>query len=260
MAILQVNAPSNTLLRTVTFNVVLPMDKLEEKTEAKLPTLYLLHGMFGSHEDWLTGTRVARWAGERGIAVVMPSGENRFYVDDAKSGEGYGAFIGEELPAMCRKMFPLSGKREDTAIAGLSMGGYGAMRNGLKYADTFGHVAALSAAFLLDRPSLVPGDDDSPSFVQRPGYYEAVFGDPAALPGSDKDYRALALAAKENGNLPNLYIACGTEDELLGTNRAYHRFLTEQDIPVTYEESPGGHDWDFWDTYIKKVLDWLAMG
>ena len=98
----------------------------------------------------MNGTRIQAWAEANDLAVIMPSGENRFYLDDEKSGELYGEFIGKELVEFTRKLFPLSDKREDTFIAGLSMGGYGAIRNGLKYAENFGCVIGLSAALVHD--------------------------------------------------------------------------------------------------------------
>ena len=138
MAIIEVNFISQCLMRTVTFNAIIPADKFGPQAAAQqkpFKTLYLLHG-------------IQAWAEANDLAVIMPSGENRFYLDDEKSGERYGEFIGRELVEFTRKLFPLSDRREDTFIAGLSMGGYGALRNGLKYAETFGCVAGLSSALI----------------------------------------------------------------------------------------------------------------
>ena len=141
MAIIEVNFISKCLMRVVTFNAIIPVDKFgpqaENAEQKPLKTLYLLHGIFGNYTDWVNGTRIQAWAEANDLAVIMPSGENRFYLDDEKSGELYGEFIGKELVEFTRKLFPLSDKREDTFIAGLSMGGYGAIRNGLKYAENF---------------------------------------------------------------------------------------------------------------------------
>ena len=135
MALVQVNFISKMLSRTVTFNAIIPLDKIsfgeEEVAEEKpLKTLYLLHGAFGNYTDYLSGTRIQRWAEEHNLAVIMPSGENQFYVDKPSRGENYGAYVADELVEFTRKMFPLSHKKEDTFIAGLSMGGYGALING----------------------------------------------------------------------------------------------------------------------------------
>ena len=179
MAIIEVNFISKCLMRVVTFNAIIPVDKFgpqaENAEQKPLKTLYLLHGIFGNYTDWVNGTRIQAWAEANDLAVIMPSGENRFYLDDEKSGELYGEFIGKELVEFTRKLFPLSDKREDTFIAGLSMGGYGAIRNGLKYAENFGCVIGLSAALVHD--TWKDADNSAPIFTFRRNYYEAVFGE-----------------------------------------------------------------------------------
>lgn len=153
MALLQVNYLSKALFRTVPLYVILPSDKIDYRTfdyangkTKKYKTLYLLHGLLGDCSDWVNGTRIRRWAEEKNLAVVMPSGDNAFYIDYPKTKNNYSDFIGRELVEVTRNMFPLSDKREDTYIAGLSMGGYGALRNGIVYSDTFSHVAGFSSA------------------------------------------------------------------------------------------------------------------
>lgn len=262
MAIIEVNFISKCLMRTVTFNAIIPVDKFgpqaENAEQKPLKTLYLLHGIFGNYTDWVSGTRIQAWAEANDLAVIMPSGENRFYLDDEKSGELYGEFIGKELVEFTRKLFPLSDKREDTFIAGLSMGGYGAIRNGLKYAENFGCVIGLSAALVHD--TWKDADNSAPIFTFRRNYYEAVFGEYDKVKGSDKDPKALLLKLKEEGRpVPKMYLCCGTEDGLVTANRDFRDFLNENGVDLTYVEGPGKHDWVFWDTYIKKVLDWLPL-
>lgn len=262
MAIIEVNFISKCLMRTVTFNAIIPVDKFgpqaENAEQKPLKTLYLLHGIFGNYTDWVNGTRIQAWAEANDLAVIMPSGENRFYLDDEKSGELYGEFIGKELVEFTRKLFPLSDKREDTFIAGLSMGGYGAIRNGLKYAESFGCVIGLSAALVHD--TWKDADNSAPIFTFRRSYYEAIFGEYDKVKGSDKDPKALLLKLKEEGRpVPKMYLCCGTEDGLVTANRDFRDFLNENGVDLTYVEGPGKHDWVFWDTYIKKVLDWLPL-
>lgn len=113
MALIQVNFISNTLKRTVPLQVILPVDKGDgsrffNDPQRKYPTLYLLHGLFGNCTDWVSNTRVQMWAEEKNLAVVMPSGDNSFYVDQPGPNSDYGAFIGEELVELTRRMFPLS--------------------------------------------------------------------------------------------------------------------------------------------------------
>lgn len=262
MAIIEVNFISKCLMRTVTFNAIIPVDKFgpqaENAEQKPLKTLYLLHGIFGNYTDWVNGTRIQAWAEANDLAVIMPSGENRFYLDDEKSGELYGEFIGKELVEFTRKLFPISDKREDTFIAGLSMGGYGAIRNGLKYAENFGCVIGLSAALVHD--TWKDADNSAPIFTFRRNYYEAIFGEYDKVKGSDKDPKALLLKLKEEGRpVPKMYLCCGTEDGLVTANRDFRDFLNENGVDLTYVEGPGKHDWVFWDTYIKKVLDWLPL-
>ena len=189
----------------------------------------------------------------------MPSGENMFYIDQPASHNLYGRFIGEELVAVTRAMFPLSDRREDTFIAGLSMGGYGALRNGLKYCETFGCVAGLSSAMVIDSvEEAVQGG--GLFFTTRP-YLESVFGDLGAVRDSDKDPARLAADLVYcDRPRPRVYMACGTEDGLLAGNRVLQDRLRGVGLDVTYEEGPGNHDWDFWNRYIGHVLDWLPLG
>lgn len=264
MALIQINFMSKSLMRTVPLHAIIPVDKLEfpgapKKEKKPFKTLYLLHGIFGNYTDWATSTRIQRWAQDNDLAVIMPSGDNHFYVDQPETNEMYGEFIGKELVEFTRELFPLSHKREDTFIAGLSMGGYGALRNGLKYHDTFGYIGALSSALVLE--GAINSTEDAPTFMGRRSYFRSIFGDLDQLRGSDKDYFALIRTLKEQGaDIPKLYVCCGTEDFLLDANREYSEFLKQQQVDFTYEEGPGAHDWDFWDAYIKKFLDFLPLG
>lgn len=261
MALIQVNLLSQCLMRTVPVNVILPVDKLTfpgqpVREEKPYKTLYLLHGVFGSYIDWVAGTRIQRFAEEHDLAVVMPSGDNAFYVDQPAGNNYYGEFVGRELVELTRKMFPLSRKREDTFIGGLSMGGYGAMRNGLKYSDTFGCIAALSGAFHLEE--MASRTQDSGFMLQNKSYAEACFGDLSQLLTSDKNPKRLATQLQKDGKpIPKIYMACGDHDSLLPDNRQMADFLRTCGADVTFEVGPGAHEWDFWDTYIKKAIEWL---
>ncbi|MCL2560014.1 MAG: esterase family protein [Turicibacter sp.] len=264
MAWIQCNFFSTSLMRTVPINVIVPTDKMvfgqEEQQEAKpFKTLYLLHGIFGNYTDWVSGTRIQSWAQDKNIVVVMPSGENRFYVDQDIPGEKYGTFIQKELVEFTRKTFPLSHKKEDTFIGGLSMGGYGAIINGLHAPDVFGAVCALSAATIIgSHDHLEYGAED---IFRSRNYHEMVFGDLDKVVGSNKDYIAVAeQLVKSEQELPKFYVACGTEDFLFDSNVVFKDKLIELGFDVTWVQDTGGHDWPFWDKYIKKTLDWLPLG
>ena len=261
MAYLQMNLYSQSLMRTVPVNVILPVENQYVPGTAKgqevcFKTLYLLHGVMGNHMDWVNGTRIQRFATEKNLAVVMPAGENAFYVDHKESYKRYGEFVGEELVELTRRMFPLSRKREDTFIGGLSMGGYGAMRNGLKYHETFGCIVSLSGAFLIDE--MPEYGEDAPMFFRRASFVKDCFGDLTALQESDKNPKYLIRKLKEAGaEIPRIYMACGEQDELLVHNQDFADFLKKQGVNFVFEAGPGNHEWDFWDTYIKKAIDWL---
>ncbi len=253
MAIIHASFLSKSLFRTVDITVILPVDKIfaQPSEEKPFKTLYLLHGLLGSQYDWISGTRIERWAMAKNLAVVMPAGENGFYIDQKETGRNYGEFIGEELVAMTRKMFPLSKNREDTFIGGLSMGGYGAMRNGLKYSDTFSHIISLSGALQLF-------EDEKETGVGTIASELSNFGDYQEALRSDRNPKNM-IFDKKFTHKPKVFMAVGSEDTLLLANRIYQRYLKENGFSLTYYESKGNHDWDFWDHYIKIALDWLPL-
>lgn len=253
MALIQVNYMSNALARQVTMNVILPSDRpgrgpggyAPAKADG-FPTLYLLHGMLGNYMDWVTRTNILALAEERGLAVVMPSGDNSFYFEGRMPFDDYESFIGKELPLVTRRMFPLSKRREDTFIAGLSMGGYGALRIGTIFSETFSHVAGLSSAIEI--------------FMAKPPkeWKRNLFDDPMAAAKTDLHPRvAYEELLSEGRPSPCYYLACGTKDALFDDNRAFRDFLTEKGADVTWDEEDASHEWPFWDRQIKKVLSWL---
>ncbi len=263
MAILQCNFFSKALMRTVPITVVLPTDKMvfpgmPVPEEKPFKTLYLLHGIFGNYTDWTLGTRIQSWAQDRDLCVVMPSGDNAFYVDNPKTSSMYGSFISKDLVEFTRKSFPLSDKREDTFIGGLSMGGFGSIVNALQHPETFGAVCALSSALILDN---VPNYKEYTDFLMtNRGYYESVFGDLDKVIGGPNDYNALAEKVAALEEKPKFFMACGTEDGLIAPNHALRDKLIDLGFDVTWMEGPGGHDWVFWDKYILEALKWLPLG
>ena len=254
MALIQMHFLSTALKRTVPVTVILPVDNTAFSLEKpQFPTLYLLHGLLGNHTDWVSNTRIQRWAEERGLAVVMPSGDNSFYIEQTLPNQEYGKFIGQELVEITRRAFPLSQEREKTFLAGLSMGGFGAIRNGLKYAETFGYVAGLSSAVHIFE--MAPDAPGRTLFRE-----DLVFGDLEEARKTDKNPRVALLQAKAAGwELPRFYMSCGLQDGLLESNRSLRDYFLENGVSLTYQESNGKHDWDFWDREIKAVLDWLPL-
>jgi len=253
MALMQLEFKSKALKRTVTANVILPV----EKFHGPYPTLYLLHGLTDNYNGWLSYTRIRLWAESTGLAVVMPSGENSFYLDilvkDGALGD-FGEYVGRELVDVTRAMFPLSHRREDTFLGGLSMGGFGTCRNALKYCDTFGKAAILSGALhFYEYPvEWVETEGNTIGEVRN-------FGNLEETRNTDRNPRYLIDAVKSDPSkqFPAFYVACGLQDVLLEANRSIAKALSDAGADVTYEEGPGFHDWNFWDEYIQHVLKWL---
>lgn len=261
MAFFQVNFFSKALKRLVSLNALIPVDAFEipgqERMErGPMKSLYLLHGYSGNQTDWVSGTNIQELSLIHNIAVFMPSGENHFYLDDTDKGELHAEFVGNELLEFTRNAFPISTRREDTFIGGLSMGGFGALRNGLKYSHNFSGILALSSALITKNIVGIPVDFKD--LIADYNYYRRVFGDLNELLGSDKDPEALLLdLKKDNAGIPRIFMACGTEDFLLRENREYHAFLINQGVEHTYMEGPGAHEWKFWNEYIEQGIKWM---
>ncbi len=260
MAYVQVNFYAEQLKRNVTFSALIPNDVPKafrgEQFNTPMKTLYLLPGYSGNYHDWMINAALQDLSNQYHLAIISVAGENSFYLDHKAEGFKYGAYVGEELVAYTRELFGLSDKREDTYIGGFSMGGFGAIRNGLKYHETFSKVVALSSALITREVSkMQPGSHNGMANYE---YYEMVFGETAHVleTENDPEYLVKTLMAKGE-KLPEIYMACGSEDFLIEPNRAFANFLKEQKAPAVYEEAPGVHDWNFWKPYIERGIKWI---
>lgn len=237
-------------------NVILPQTTqnqigMEGKSrKGKLPCLYLLHGMSDDHTIWLRRTSIERYVADKGIAVVMPA-VHRSYYSDIQSGARYWEYISEEVPKIMRDFFPLSDKREDNFVAGLSMGGYGAFKLALNKPDQYSAAASLSGVLYNDwnRDDRIL-DSMKSAFGSEEKFKESV---------NDLDYIARELS-KTSKPKPRLYQCCGTEDFLYKDNQKYKTIIEKLDFDYTYEEDGGfSHEWGYWDMKIQCVLDWLDI-
>lgn len=218
----------------------------------KYPTLYLLHGLSDDHTIWQRRTSIERYVSSMGLAVVMPNAGRSFYTD-MKHGYKYFTYITEELPEIARQFFPLSEKREDNFIAGLSMGGYGAFKIALSYPEQYAAAASLSGA--LDMAKLAKLDAN----LDKDELYN-IFGDLDLINNSKNDLFYLTKKVlASNSPKPKLYQCCGTEDFLYENNQTFRNFITEANLDYTYNEGPGVHDWTYWDAEIQKILNWLPI-
>jgi putative tributyrin esterase len=247
MALIQCDFFSETLQLNTSMNVILP-----QPARARFPVLYLLHGLSDDHTIWLRRTSIERYVDPLGLAVVMPAVQRSFYTDMAHGGR-YWTFVSQELPALVQGFFPISRAREDTFVAGLSMGGYGAFKLALSLPQRFAAAASLSGA--LDQAGGLPETDP----VWR-AEMETIYGDLDKVVGGPNDVMHLARRlAKSSRPRPRLYQCCGTEDFLYDQNLRFRDQALALGLDLLYEEGPGEHEWGYWDRMIQRVLAWLPL-
>ena len=257
LAFFEMHYYSEALRCRVVLNVLLPeIPKKDDGTglpkNETYKTLYLFHGLSQDYSDWIRKSNIERYAEKHGIAVVMPSVGRSWYAD-TQYGENYFTFVTEELPAVCQSYFRnMSSRRENNFVAGLSMGGYGAIKAALSCPEKFSACASLSGSLDITRKGR---DIDIPA-------WRAIFdfdlksGDD--LSGSEHDLFELARRIKASGKeIPRIYLWCGTEDHLIEINRSFRRELEKLGISHTYKESEGNHTWPWWDLHIRDALDFL---
>lgn len=256
MALIHLNFFSDALHQMVDADVILPEKSkkqigMESAAGESYPTLYLLHGMSDDHTIWQRRTSIERYVSAMNLAVVMPDGDLSWYTDMYR-GDKYWTFISEELPQICRSMFPHMRKdREGTFAAGLSMGGYGALKLGLRAPEKYAFIGALSAACEIT---------DERYLNERKDYWESLFGPFDQVKGSFNDLFAAAeeLAASDRVK-PDIYMWCGTEDRLFQSNEKMRDHLNKLGFNLTWEQSSGIHAWEYWDEKIKTVLSLLPI-
>ena len=237
-------------------HVLLPQRTLADAKGKRTPwyrTLYLLHGRSDDHTTWQRQTSIERYVESLNLAVVLPAVHRSFYNDMAHGGN-YWQFISEEVPALVRDIFPLSSKRKDNYVAGLSMGGYGAFKLALTYPDRYAAAASLSGG--LDIAESVRADNPR-NDKYRLEEFRNIFGDLSRVPNSKHDLIALAKKVVKGSVKPRLYQCCGTEDFLYEENLHFRDVVRKLSMDLTYEEGPGEHNWAYWDKMIQRVLEWM---
>jgi putative tributyrin esterase len=256
MILTEINFFSEVLDLNSSMCVLLPQRTIDEKKSRRTKkhrVLYLLHGHSDDHTAWQRWTSIERYVEGLNLVVVMPAVHLSFYTDMAYGGR-YGQFIGEEVPAVVHDLFKLSSKREDTFVAGLSMGGYGAFKLALTYPERFAAAASLSGA--VDIREVVKGHDH-PEDKAWLAEMRTVFGEVSKVPGSRHDLFALAKKASKAPVKPRLYQCCGTEDFLYADNVRFRDAIRKLKLDLTYEDGPGEHNWAYWDNMIQNVLAWM---
>lgn len=232
----------------------------DDLSEAPYQVCYLLHGLCGNSDCWADYTRLRLYAEERRTLFIMPEAARSFYTDMRYGGQ-FLQYVSEELPEICANLFRISPKREDTAIIGGSMGGYGALKAALGHPERFGACAALSPCCLMigeemDGMRQTPVEQAEQTWgsaLMRD--FNAIFGPELALCPQDNPVRLAERAAR--GDAPRLYLACGRQDGFLTDCRHYHDILSALGVAHTYEELDGAHDWYYFDEALRRALIWL---
>lgn len=223
------------------------------KEGIKYPVLYLLHGTWADHHDWMRWTSIERYAQKAKLMVVCMEGANSFY-QDMEIGPKYFTYITEELPRYLRILFPVSDKREDTYIAGLSMGGCGALNLALRKPEMFGATACLSGGLI---HKVLKGLLDG---TNAPWPWKAILPPPYDGVGTGIDEAPILEELVRSGKpIPRIYLAVGLDDFVYESTQETREVLDQMGVAYTYEEGPGIHDWVFWDEYIQHAIKWFNV-
>jgi S-formylglutathione hydrolase FrmB len=244
---------SKLMAREMPFRVVLPQNYTSEKA-VRFPVVYLLHGLTGHFDNWGSKTKIAEYLAPYNYIIVMPEGNNGWYTDSATvANDKYESYILHELIPEIDKNFRTFADKNHRVIAGLSMGGYGAIKFGLKTPEMFALVGSFSGA--LGAASLTEKEVGTKGTIAES--ILAVYGVADSKTRRQNEIFKLVreMPADKIKNLPFIYFDCGTEDFLIGNNRDFAALLFEKKVRHEFRQLPGAHDWKFWDAQIQEFLE-----
>lgn len=242
---------SASLGRDMRYRVLLPAGY---EQGGRFPVLYLLHGIYGDYLNWDTRTDLERYVDQLHLRmiIVMPDADDSWYTNSATvRGDKFEDYIAKDLIAEVDQKFPTIRGRHARAVAGLSMGGYGAVKLGIKYPDLFAFAGSLSGALNAGQNL----DELRPDFRAK---LLQVFG-PAGSETRAKNDVFRLLDAPHESPYPYFYLACGTSDFFLGTNRAFVEQLSSRHVAYEYHETSGGHEWEYWDKSLEPMLKAVSV-
>ena len=267
MAKMTINFTSEAVRYPITIDVVLPADHMVT-TDSKLPeankpykTMYVLEGVMGNYSGPINYSQLMPLAEDYNFAVVTIGGANLWYSDNVASGQNYAAMV-QDVVAFTRRIFNLSRKKEDTFIAGFSMGGYGSLLLGLANPDIFGYIVSLDAA--LNKGGILEASEgDSVWDLFTATNYKAMFNiaDVADYANSSNDYEYVAEQLARSGKeLPKIFMASGNIDGLFEADKAFKDQLLGWGYDVTWFEFPGKHNYTSFEIGMEKaVTEWLPL-
>jgi S-formylglutathione hydrolase FrmB len=239
---------SLALARDMSYTILLPAGY--DGSHQRFPVLYLLHGWNGDHTNWCTLTNLARYAQAYPFIIVTPDGQNSWYVNSATiPADRFYDYIASDLISAIDAQYRTLALPQHRAIAGLSMGGYGALLLALRQPQMFAAAASISGA--LDGPTGV--ENVLPDVRESTG---RAYG--AAMSATRSENDIFALVRTSSTPLPYMFLQCGIQDVLLPSNRRFAAELSSAGIPYEYHELPGDHTWDFWDSALPPLLQVIA--
>lgn len=244
---------SKLMARQMPYRVILPKN-YQTESAARFPVLYLLHGYTGNYKNWTDNTKLTDYAQSYNFIIVTVEGGNGWYTDSAtKPADKYESYIVQELIPEVDRNFRTVAEKRQRAIAGLSMGGFGALKFAVKYPDKFVFAASMSGAVQI---ASYQSSDLLPTWLRAS--LVATFGEAGSQTKQTNDLFKLIgdVPADKIAALPFIYLDCGTEDELqlLEPNQKLAALLLERKIPHEFRQLPGGHKWNYWDQQIQEVL------
>lgn len=253
MAFFHGDIRSSALQMDTAVTVLLPHDRPVEGQPQPCRVVYLLHGIKLNSTAWSRWTDIEDYVKQKGVALVMPEGYRGFYTN-MKHGPAYYTWLSEELPELVCKMFGISAKREDTFAAGLSMGGYGALKLALRSPERFAGAASFSAVCDPLDYSLNMGGP----LTQKEA--PAIWGrELQTRPEDDLFWLAENCAQRSEALRPRIYSCCGTEDFLFEQNLRLKATMEQLPLDYRFEQWAGIHDWNFWKVAVLKGLDHLLQ-
>ncbi|PTH53628.1 tributyrin esterase [Staphylococcus arlettae] len=252
MAVMTLNYQSTTIGMQQNLTVILPEDASYFDTQEpvkRLPSLLLLHGLSSDETSYVRYTSIERYANDHQLAIIMPRADHSAYSNMAAGHKYYDYIL--EVHDYVHQILPLSKRREDNFIAGHSMGGYGTIKFALTQGERFAKATPLSAVFTVQHLLEIDWYDFSST---------AIIGSNDDVVGSDLDVYYLVDNALEQGHpIPELLIMCGTEDALYDDNIKFINYLTEYGVDHQFESGKGEHDYAYWDSAIKRVIEWCMV-
>jgi len=253
--ILRGDYTSKVLHTTINVQFMIP-----EKYNGPYKIAYLLHGLHGNQGSWINNSMLPYYGKKYDAIFVMPEAGRSFYFD-LRYGRKFFTFVSEELPQICRKIFNVSDKKEDSAVIGYSMGGYGSLLLAVSKPEQYGFCGSISPACIYFKHQLEAIRKDIPAYLKTDYEPDELIKDLYAVYGHDLKYRAdgdipeLLKQYPADKPKPKIYVTCGTEDNLLNENHKFRDEMKNFNFDFTYEEWSGGHNWDFFNEALKKTLE-----